>query len=175
MENGLYEDDQFLIIEINYQDNPWLTQVSIQDMERDKERDYDRYLWQWEAKFNEKSNVQVMHNKWEIKDFKVDPMNWEGPFFGADFGFSQDPATLIKIYIYNECLYISEEAWSKGVDPHDLPEFYDKVSDSRKYRIYADNSRSDTISYLKREGFNIRGASKASSSKEGIFKMELLI
>ena len=168
MVDGIYEDDEILVIECNHMHNPWFNDTTLPaKMEKMKARDYDRYLWIYEGKFNKKSAVEVMNGKWEKKEFTPHP-SWSGPYYGADFGFSQDPSTLIKIWIddENEDLYIEHECWGIGVELDDMPEFYDEIEGSRDETIYGDCSRPETISHIKNKGFDIRAAEKWSGSVE---------
>jgi phage terminase large subunit len=102
--------------------------------------------------------------------FKPDPDIWNGPYFGADWGFAKDPTTLVRFWIApNEegwDLMIEYEAYGNGVDINDLPELFEKIPDSRKYIIRADCSRPETINYLANQGFNIIPAPKWSGSVE---------
>ncbi len=98
-------------------------------------------------------------------------MDFETPadvplYFGADFGFSNDPSTLVRFFINHDSrqLYIDYEAYAVGVEIEDMPEFYDTIPDSRKWMIVADSARPDTISYLSRHGFRIKGAKKGKDS-----------
>jgi len=52
------------------------------------------------------------------------------------------------------------EAGGPGIEMDDLPEVYDKIPTSRVWPIKADNARPETISYLRRQGFNISAAEK---------------
>ena len=63
-------------------------------------------------------------------------------------------------------LYIDFEAYGIGVEIDDTPALYDKVPGSRKWLIVADSARPETISYLKRQGFRIKGAKKGKDSVE---------
>ena len=101
--------------------------------------------------------------KWVVEEFEPDS-EWNGPYFGADFGFSQDPATLVKIWIHDDNLYIEYEAYKVGVELDDYPDFYDTIPDSRKHRIMADSAEPATISHIKKKGFLIRGAEKGAGS-----------
>jgi len=156
-----------LVIEINHDDNPWFTKELERSMLKMKERDYDRYLWIWEGKFNKKSNEQVMHGKWEEAEFDIDAA-WERQPLGADFGFSQDPSTLIEMYIdtEEEILYINNECWGIGVELDDMPDFYDEIECSRDEEILGDCSRPETISHIRNKGFYIEPAEKWKGSVE---------
>lgn len=165
MVDGIYEDDTMLIIKSNYMDNPWISQESLDEMNRLKERDYDRYLWQWRGLFNKRSEIQVMYGKWKVEAFDVES-DWAGPYFGADFGFARDPSTLIKFWAHKEVLYIEYEAWGIGVDLDEMPKFYDEIPEARDHRIYGDCSRPETISHLKNRGFRMRAGDKWPGSVE---------
>lgn len=86
--------------------------------------------------------------------------NAERLFFDADFGFASDPSTLIRSFILGSDLYVEYEAWDVAVELDVLAGFYDNVPESRRWPIKADNSRPETISYLRRQGFNIFPAAK---------------
>lgn len=166
--DGIYEDADTLIIECNHSHNPWLTEEL--KLERDKmaERDPDRYMWIWEGKFRKSSDLKVLNGKWVIREFEPQK-GWSGPYFGADFGFSQDPSTLVKLWVNDDRLYVEHEAYKVGVELDHMPAFYDTVPGARKHLISADCARPETISYLRRQGFKIEGAEKwAGSVEDGI-------
>ncbi len=98
-------------------------------------------------------------------------------FYGADFGFADDPSTLIRSFIKDECLFVDYEAYGQHVELDDLPTFYagGRGTDGREYAgvpgahdwpIKADGARPETISYLRRQGFSISAAEKWPGSVE---------
>lgn len=166
MVDGIYEDDEVLIIECNHMHNPWFNDTTLPaKMQKMKERDYDRYLWIYEGKFNRNSKVEVMNGKWEVEEFEPQA-HWSGPYIGGDWGFSQDPATLVKLWIddINEDLYIEYEAWGIGVELDEIPQFYERVPGYNDSKIWADNSQPATISHVKNKGIDIGGAEKWQGS-----------
>lgn len=165
MVDGIYEDDDVLIIECNHIHNPWLTQELKQTRDKMAERDPDRYMWIWEGKFRKSSDLKVLNGKWVIREFEPQK-GWSGPYFGADFGFSQDPSTLNKLWIHDERLYVEYEAHGVSIELDHMPDFYDTIPEARKHLISADCARPETISYLRRNGFRIEGAEKWSGSVE---------
>ena len=115
MVDGIFENDEILIIECNYSDNPWFWDTPLPSaMEQMKRTDYDRYRWIWMGAFNKRSDEQVFGGKWRIDNFEVKP-EWHGPYFGMDFGFPRIlprwlrfiskncPAGVANIYINREC------------------------------------------------------------------------
>jgi len=80
---------------------------------------------------------------------------WCGPYFGVDWGFSQDPTVMVKCWIFEQKLYIEYEAWGVGVDTNDIPQkLFDAIPDSRLHISRADCSRPETISALRNLGYS---------------------
>ncbi|MEQ5239933.1 PBSX family phage terminase large subunit [Proteus terrae] len=160
--------DNAIVVEMNYGDNPWFPSVLEEERLSDQERlDSATYAWIWEGAYLENSDKQVLANKYVVKSFPDDL--WQKAdrlLFGADFGFAKDPNTLLRQFILNDCLYIEYEAYGVGIELDHMPAFYDKIPESRKWPIKADSARPETISYLKRQGFNISAAKKWQGSVE---------
>ncbi|PHM54544.1 PBSX family phage terminase large subunit [Xenorhabdus sp. KK7.4] len=157
-----------IIVEMNYGDNPWFPSVLEEERLSDQSRlDPSAYAWVWEGAYLENSDKQVLSNKYKIEAFPDDL--WQKAdrlHFGGDFGFAKDPSTLIRMFILDNCLYIDREAYGVGVELDHMPAFYEKVPGSRKWPIKADSARPETISYLRRQGFNIAAAKKWQGSVE---------
>lgn len=157
-----------IIVEMNHGDNPWFPSVLEEERLNDQTRlDPNTYAWIWEGAYLENSDKQILANKYVVQSFPDDL--WQKAdrlLFGADFGFAKDPNTLLRQFILNDCLYIEYEAYGIGVELDHMPAFYDKIPESRKWPIKADSARPETISYLKRQGFNISAAKKWQGSVE---------
>jgi phage terminase large subunit len=147
-----------LVRKVNYQDNPWFPEVLRQEMEYLKRVDYERYLHIWEGEPRTNTDAQIFKGKFEVEDFDT-PQDVTF-YYGADFGFSSDPSTLVRCYIKDNRIYIDHEAWGLGVELDALPKFYEQVPESNAWWIEADSSRPDTISYVARRGYKIRGVQK---------------
>ncbi|MEQ5307956.1 PBSX family phage terminase large subunit [Providencia huaxiensis] len=160
--------DNAVVVEMNYDDNPWFPSVLEDERLNDQARlDSATYAWIWEGAYLENSDKQVLANKYVVQSFPDDL--WQQAdrlLFGADFGFAKDPNTLLRQFILNDCLYIEYEAYGVGVELDHMPAFYDKIPEARKWPIKADSARPETISYLKRQGFNISAAKKWQGSVE---------
>ena len=68
----------------------------------------------------EMNDVQVLAGKWVIRDFNPDPEAWLGPYYGADWGFSQDPTAFTRSWVHNQRLYIEYESGGVRIDMDDL-------------------------------------------------------
>lgn len=157
-----------IIVEMNYSDNPWFPDVLEEERLDDLDSlEYADYAWIWEGAYLENSDKQVLANKYVVQSFPDDL--WKKAdrlLFGADFGFAKDPNTLLRQFILDDCLYIEYEAYGIGVELDHMPAFYDKIPEARKWPIKADSARPETISYLRRQGFNICAAKKWQGSVE---------
>lgn len=89
-------------------------------------------------------------------------------YHGMDFGYSDDPAAVIRCFESPDqtILYIDAEAFGYGVEQDELPQLLDQITTTRKYPIYADSSRPETISHVKARGFDISAAEKGPGSVE---------
>ena len=152
-------------VHVNYDQNPFLPRTAYEEMLQFRLTDPDGFDHVWLGHYNTRSDAHIFSGKWAVDEFTPDK-TWGRPYFGADWGFSQDPTVLIKAWIYGNNLYIEYEAWGIGIDIVDIPLLFDRIPDSRKYMIRADCARPETINHVKNEGYQIKPAKKWSGSVE---------
>jgi phage terminase large subunit len=152
-----------IIIEVNYEDNPWFPDVLQAEMEYDRKRDPDKYAHIWLGQYQRNSEARVFRN-WAVEEFETSA---NAHFrLGADWGFSVDPTCLVRSYIDGRTLYVDYEAYMIGCEIDRLPDLFDSVPDVRKWLITADSARPETVSYMQRQGFRIVSAIKGARSVE---------
>lgn len=152
-----------IVRQVNYIDNPWFPEVLRAELEWDRKRDIDKYLWKWEGHYQKNAEARVFKN-WRIDTFEAPN---DAVFrFGADWGFSVDPTTLVRCWIEGRTLYIDYEAYLVGCEIDNTPALFDSVPGSRRYLITADSARPETVSYMTRQGFRIVPAIKGAGSLE---------
>jgi phage terminase large subunit len=160
------DDPDFLCVEVNYYDNPWLPDVSRRDMERDKRRDPDKYAHIWLGGYQRNSEARVFKN-WRVgQPEEFIPLPDERRYFGADWGFSVDPTVLVCCRLVGRTLYVDAEAYRVGVEIDHTPALFDKIPGSRLWPIRADSARPETISFMNRNGFKVVAATKGPGSVE---------
>jgi phage terminase large subunit len=147
-----------------YKDNKFFPEVLRREMEYDKRVDYEKYLHVWEGQVKRYGAAVIFANKIKVEDFET-PVNAEFKF-GADWGFSNDPTVLGRMFIKDNRLYIDYEFYAVGIEINELERAFDTVPESRKWKITADSERPDTISFMRKKGFNIVGAEKGKGSVE---------
>ena len=165
--NTEFPPEDSFIKKVNWTENKWFPSVLVQEKDHMFKSDPDLAMHVWEGECRTHSDAQIFKHKWSYEYFDVDP-SWDGPYFGADWGFSVDPTVLIKIYIdmKNRNIMIRSEQWGLHVELDDLPAMFDKIPEVREYMIRSDCSRPETISYIDRQGFSIIGARKWKGSVE---------
>lgn len=84
--------------------------------------------------------------------------------YGLDFGYSGDPASLVRVIKHNKSLWVKEIMYSKGLTNEDISETLTNLGISKKDLIIADSAEPKSIEQLKRLGWNIRGAKKGPDS-----------
>ncbi len=159
------------IIQMNWSDNPWFP------AELDEQRKHNMttmedamYRHVWEGEYLQHSKAQVFSGKYQSKEFEP-VADWDGPYFGSDFGFAQDPTTSVKCWIHKGDLYIEQECGKVGLELDHTSEFIKRhISNVEKYVIRADSARPESISYLKRNGLpRMEGVKKwAGSVEDGV-------
>lgn len=151
-----------IVVEANYKDNPWFPDVLHDEMEYDRRRDNDKFAHIWLGQYKKNSEARVFKN-WVIEEFERP----EGTTFrlGADWGFSNDPSTLVRCSVQGNKLYIDYEAYLVGCEINNLPDLFDRVPESRKWFIRADSARPETISYMRKHGYpKMQAAQKGPGS-----------
>lgn len=145
-------DARTKVVEMNWRDNPWFPDVLDRVRRKDAKERPDTYHHVWEGDFLNVSDAQVLKGRFASEEFSPAP-DWNGPYFGADWGFSVDPTALVKCWVHNRTLYIEHEAYGHEVAIDDTPALFDKIAGSRDHVIRADNARPETINYMQRHGF----------------------
>lgn len=160
-----------IVTEINWRDNPWFPEA-LNDLRLQQMRmlDPNTYHHIWDGGYLLNSDKQVYGGKWEIMSFEP-RSHWDGPYYGGDFGFANDPTAVVKCWIADECLLVEYEAGRSHLELDDtagfinerIPGFVDATS-------YWDSARPESISYLRRHGLaHVQAVTKwPGSVKDGI-------
>lgn len=173
------------IMRVSWRDNPFFPAALREEMEWTKRRDVDKWRHIWEGELLVRTGARVFPS-WTEDDLDDDVPASAVPRLGADWGYSVDPTVLVKCYRFGRTLYVAREAYRVGCEIDEIPSLFagSDVRDPPRWRnprghrgiegalsstIVADSSRPDTISYMRRAGFSIRGAVKgARSIEEGV-------
>jgi phage terminase large subunit len=154
------------VLEVNWQDNPWFPDVLRKEKDYMYATDPDAAAHIWGGQFRRNAHTQVLRNKYCVEEFTVDG-TFDGPYFGADWGFSIDPTTLVRLWVKGNVLFLDQEVYKVGCEIDATPALFDKVDGARRGIIRADSARPETIRYMQRHGYpNMRAAIKWPGSVE---------
>lgn len=161
-----------IVIEANWQDNPWFPDVLREEMAWDRRRDPDKYAHIWAGGYERNSEARVFKN-WRIEEFDT-PIGARF-YHGADWGFSVDPTVLVRCFIEGRTLFVDREVYKVGCEIDHTPALFDRLVEedpgaARGWPIVADSSNPQSISFLSRHGYSrIKPSVKgANSVREGV-------
>jgi phage terminase large subunit len=146
-----------VVVQANFMDNPWVPDGMIQEAKRMRRVDPDAFSHIWEGNYNLKSEAQVLAGKWRVDEFRPLP-TWDGPYYGMDWGFSQDPTVLVRGWRGDDRLWLEYCVGAVGVEMDQLPTLLDKVPGAREHVIRCDPSRPETIRHMANFGFKTASA-----------------
>lgn len=152
-------------VHVNYDSNPWLPKELYDEMDWDRKNNPDDYDHIWLGDYDSKSEARVFRN-WSVEDFEA--TGNEHFYYGCDWGFSQDPAVLLRTWI-NEAerkIYVDYQIDRIGLEIDHTPAFFDEIPQSRQYKIRADSARPEMNSYMNRQGFIVSGVEKGKDTVE---------
>ena len=139
-----------IVTEMNWRDNPWFPAVLEQERQDDLRLRPDTYEHVWEGAFLTRTEAQIMGGCFVVDEFETIP-TWDGPFYGLDFGFSQDPTAAVEAWVDGKTLYIRREAGKAKLELDDTSSYLlDRMPDLARATIRADSARPESISYLRR-------------------------
>lgn len=91
--------------------------------------------------------------------------------YGLDFGFSNDPTTLIEVKKHKNKVYLKELIYETGLLDEDTSQKMSTLGVNRLSAIYSDRDPK-TIAQLRKMGWNVKGAPKGKDSvKNGVSKL----
>lgn len=153
---------------VSWQNNPWLSDELRAEKDYLYSVDPDAAAHVWGGECRQATDAQILRGKWIVEEFDPNPAKWDGPYHGADFGFAQDPTTLVRAWIYDDRLYVEHESYKVGLDIDETPDRWKRdVPECERYVIRGDSARPESISYLRRHGIpRIQGVKKWTGSVE---------
>jgi phage terminase large subunit len=161
----LKDNDSEHII-LTYKDNEALPDTIIHDIEQAEVKAQSSSYWAnwWKVYgLGQIGSLQgVVFDNWQ-QVAKV-PTDAKLLGFGMDFGFTNDPTTLIAVYKTNNQLYFDEVLYRTNMTNLDIGNFMKSENIGRPLEIVADSAEPKSIEELRRQGFLITPAKKGPDS-----------
>ena len=158
------ESDAELIV-LTYKDNEALPATIIADIEAaEKKAATSTYWTNWWKVYGlgEIGSLQgVVFEDWE----QVDAIPNEAQLIahGMDFGFTNDPTTLVAVYKQDGKIWIDEVLYRTNMTNNDIGNFLKSINFERK-ELICDSAEPKSIEELRLQGFNVHPAIKGPDS-----------
>lgn len=152
------KQEECRVIHSTYRDNPFLPEEAKRQIENLKNIDENYYkiyaLGEWGGIIKGKIFTYDVFEEAPVCEWRA---------FGMDFGFTNDPSTLVSVAKRGDELYISELLYETGLTNQDLSV---KLRDHCEAtdEIVADSAEPKSIEELFREGWNVHPAKKGPDS-----------
>jgi phage terminase large subunit len=150
------DDVDFFIT--TYKNNPFLSQDIISEIERLK--DIDSNYWKVYGLGEVGASQSII---FRVNDCIDIPETATFLSYGMDFGFTNDPTTLVGIWKQGDDLYLKEFLYKTGLTNRDIDSYLKTLGVGRD-EIFADSSEPKSIEELYRMGWNIKPATKGQGS-----------
>ncbi|MFA5050963.1 MAG: phage terminase large subunit [Patescibacteria group bacterium] len=163
-----YKDNTCFIFS-TYKDNEInLNRTTLDNYERYKITRPEYYYSMIQGLVSEGAKGLIFPNWKVISDEEYNKLEYE-PYYGQDFGFTNDPTALIEIKEHNNKIYLKELIYETGLTNKRIAERYSELGISRSAPIYADSAEPKSIEEIRLEDWNILPAIKGKDSvKAGI-------
>jgi phage terminase large subunit len=154
-------DTDFVVL--TYKDNEALDKAIVKEIEKAREKAKTSSYWEnwWKVYgLGQLGSLEgVIFNNWQIIDNIPTEATLLG--FGLDFGFSNDPSSLIAVFQWNDKIICDERIYATGLLNTDIIRL---MNQDKRLPIWADSAEPKSIEEIRRAGFNIKSVEKGKDS-----------
>lgn len=143
-------------ITLTYLDNEALDPQIIKSIES---RKYDKYWWQVYGLGQLGVAEERIYSNWQF----IDTIPFEAKLerYGLDFGYSNDPTSIVALYYYNGGFIVDEITYQKGLSNKEIADIFKIMPQAI---IMADSAEPKSIDEIKSYGRLVLPASKGKGS-----------
>tara|TARA_Y100000114_G_C11737708_1_gene317179 strand:- start:210 stop:1373 length:1164 start_codon:yes stop_codon:yes gene_type:complete len=157
--NEVIPRDDCAFFKTTYLDNPFLSSTIIAEIERLKITDEN--YWRVYGLGERRQSKAVIFKFQEVDSI---PEGCALISAGMDFGFTNDPTTLVLAYKKDIDLYFEELVYQTGLTNRDIHNKLTALGFDRRTEIYADSAEPKSIRELQLFGWNIKSTAKGKDS-----------
>jgi phage terminase large subunit len=150
------EDTEFYIT--TYKDNPFLDEQTVSEIER--LRTVDENYWNIYGLGLVGSSQALI---FRINECSSIPEDAKFLSYGMDFGYTNDPTTLVAIYQQGDNIFLKELIFETKLTNRDIDDKL-RLNNIERKEIFADSAEPKSIEELYRMGWNIKPATKGQGS-----------
>lgn len=158
------KDSDFVIL--TYKDNEALDPALVKEIEKARDKAKTSAYWDnwWKVYgLGQVGSLDgVILQNWE----QIDKVPSEAKLigYGMDFGFTNDPTTLVGVYRYNDSLVVNELIYQRGMLNSDIIKKLNDLRIGSNDKIYGDSAEPKSIEEIYRSGYNIKPVLKGQDS-----------
>ena len=139
-----------------YKDNPFLEDAIVSEIERLRYTDED--YWRIYG-LGERGSSRAT-----IFQYTTGEQQGNLVAYGLDFGFTNDPTSLVKVTKQGDSLHFKEMIHSTGLTNPDISDKLASLGLTRRDEIWADSAEPKSIEELHRMGWNVKPTAKGKDS-----------
>jgi phage terminase large subunit len=139
-----------------YKDNPFLEDAIVSEIERLRHTDED--YWRIYG-LGERGSSRAT-----IFQYTTGEQQGNLVAYGLDFGFTNDPTSLVKVTKQGDSLHFKEMIHSTGLTNPDISDKLASLGLTRRDEIWADSAEPKSIEELHRMGWNVKPTAKGKDS-----------
>lgn len=149
--------DDCEFFQTTYKDNPFLDQSIVNEIERLQFTDEDYWrIYGLGERGTSRATIFRFNIAEEVKGKFIS--------YGLDFGFTNDPSSLVKVYKDGQDLYIQEMLYHTNQTNQDLSDRFNELGINKYDEIFGDSAEPKSIEELHRMKWNIKPTAKGADS-----------
>jgi len=162
----LANDDNVEWLTLTYKDNEALSDTIKQEIEKAKTKAETSSYWEnwWNVYgLGKVGKLEgVIFNNWH----QIDQVPNEAKLIarGIDFGFTNDPTTMVAAWSYNDTIIWDEEIYQTALTNPDIAQLMKVKGVKPLDYVYADSAEPKSIAEINRYGFKVKGSEKGKDS-----------
>jgi len=149
--------DDVDFFQTTYKDNPFLSQVIVDEIERLK--DIDENYWRVYGLGERGKSRSLVYNFSTIKEI---PEGAKLIGKGLDFGYSNDSTALVETFILGDNMYVRELLYRTGMTNQDIAKEFERIGIDRRDEIWCDSAEPKSIEEIHRMGWNVKPTQKGA-------------
>ena len=143
--------DDVTFYQTTYLDNPFLSNEIISEIERLKATDEN--YWRVYGLGERGQSRSLIFDFKTVKDI---PAQARLVSRGLDFGFSNDPTSMVETYILGDDMFVNELIYRTGMTNQDIGNEFKRLNLDRRDEVFCDSAEPKSIEEIHRMGFQCK-------------------
>lgn len=155
-----------IYVHTTYKDNEInINETTIENFENYKITKPDHYYNMIRGLVSEGARGRIYKNWKPISIAEYEALDYT-IFYGLDFGFTNDPASVVEIKMHNDNVYVRELIYETGLINKALAQRMEQKGVRKDAEVYGDGAEPKSIAELQTYGFNVISTEKGAGSRK---------